>query len=183
MKTEEHIRRLRDAIDIYEKAMARYSEPLFRHTPAQGVWSLSEMYSHIMITDILGLSSAGKCIRGEGRNRPHSPYLLGRLLLLSGRFPPFIRFNVPRQLESTVKKISLEEAAALIAKVRVKLQHVSQHIAAASPGQKIKHPVLGYLNAAEWVRFVQIHTEHHLGQLNRIEKLLQQSRNGPEPGS
>lgn len=172
MKTEKHIRRLLNAISLYERGLERYSEPLFRYTPAEGVWSLSEVYSHIMITGILGLASAEKCIRGEAHDRPRSSWWPGKLLLFAGRFPPFVHFKVPKQLENTVKKISPEEAAALIARVKSKAAYVSGHAGEASPAQKVKHPVLGYLNASEWIRFVQIHTEHHLKQLKRIEKML-----------
>jgi len=39
----------------------------------------------------------------------------------------------------------------------------------ANPKIKTKHPVIGYLNAKQWLRFIEIHLNHHLKQLKRIE--------------
>jgi hypothetical protein len=45
-------------------------------------------------------------------------------------------------------------------------------IAHANSKIKTKHPRLGYLNAKQWLRFIEIHLHHHLKQLNRIENSL-----------
>jgi hypothetical protein len=40
----------------------------------------------------------------------------------------------------------------------------------AQANVKTPHPKLGYLNANQWLRFIEIHLKHHYQQLKRVEK-------------
>ncbi|HEY0177827.1 MAG TPA: hypothetical protein VGC08_15700, partial [Pedobacter sp.] len=89
--------------------------------------------------------------------------------LCYGSFPPRARYKVPESLVSRVKKITKEEAAAFIEQFSERLEGDYQMIGNAGRDIRNKHPRLGYLNAAQWLRFIEIHLRHHLKQLKRIE--------------
>jgi hypothetical protein len=38
--------------------------------------------------------------------------------------------------------------------------------------EKTKHPGFHYLNAIEWLQFIEMHFRHHLKQKKRIDKYL-----------
>jgi hypothetical protein len=42
---------------------------------------------------------------------------------------------------------------------------------------KSRHPGLGYFNAGEWLRFIEMHMRHHLRQKERIDAFLKTVEN------
>lgn len=93
--------------------------------------------------------------------------LLAQFIFLVGSFP--LKFKAPEKIAAMVNNIGKEEARNLIIKVKAKLDHMAPVVAKSSTFSKIKHPRLGLLNARYWLKFIDIHTRHHLKQLNRIE--------------
>lgn len=154
----------------YRAYLGHIPDALFQQTPAAGGWSYSEVYSHIFDASLLSLMAMQECISGKGENRPVS--LAARLILLFGRFPPMIRFKVPKRLESRVKKITKAEALQLIGQFETRLAEVYAKLGTADPNSKTAHPRLGFLNAPQWLRFTEIHLRHHLKQLNRLENSI-----------
>jgi hypothetical protein len=69
-------------------------------------------------------------------------------------------------------KITKEDAKNLIIKCRKRVETTMPLIAASSPANKYKHPRLGMLNAKQWFKFIRIHLQHHLKQLDRIKRNL-----------
>ncbi|WP_442589356.1 DinB family protein [Pedobacter sp. AW31-3R] len=152
----------------YQKKLAGMTEEQFQLTPPIGGWSYSEVYAHIFDASILSLIPLGQCIQGIGERKPTS--FTVRLLLLWGRFPPYARYKVPEKLASRVKKINRQEAQFLMETFHKRLEADYSHIHEADKNIRNLHPRLGYLNATSWLRFIQIHLNHHLQQLKRIEK-------------
>jgi hypothetical protein len=73
-----------------------------------------------------------------------------------------------------VKKITPAAAQQFITDFELQLALAYPKIKNADPKIKAKHPVLGYLNAKHWLRFIEIHLKHHLEQLKRIENSFKQ---------
>jgi hypothetical protein len=76
---------------------------------------------------------------------------------------------VPKRLADRVKKINLMAAQQFITDFELQLIKLQATVDQANPKIKVKHPRLGYLNAKQWLRFIEIHLNHHLKQLARIE--------------
>jgi hypothetical protein len=93
--------------------------------------------------------------------------------LLLGSLPPAKKYKVPKRLAERVKKINKTEALDFVLEFEKALDDNYPLIANASVDCKTKHPRLGYLNAKQWLRFIEIHLKHHLKQLERIEKSFQ----------
>ena len=154
-------------INAYKSKLSAYADEVFQQQPPIGGWSYSEVYSHIFDSSLLSLRALDHAAKSKGEDKPTA--LAVRLILLLGILPPG-QFKVPKKLADRVKKISKTEALDLILAFEEALDQNYPSVASATAHSKIKHPRLGYLNAKQWLRFIEIHLEHHLKQLERIEK-------------
>lgn len=154
----------------YEQFLTGLTEEQFSQTPAPGVWSYSEVYSHIFQSNILSLVSIERCSHAT-KPQTGKPTLAGRLILFVGAFPP-IKLKAPAQIDALTAKWSLEEARNSIIRFKDKLSQIAPEARKANPAHTAKHPRLGMLNAAQWLRFIEIHSRHHYKQLLRIQKML-----------
>jgi len=154
--------------DTYIGKLAIYPDENFLSTPPIDGWSYSEVYSHIFDSSLLSLIAIQNCTAEKGQIKP--TVFAAKLVLFFGSFPPAARYKVPKKLMERVKKISKEEALEMINSFIPGLEAACSTINPANKAYKIQHPRLGYLNAEEWLRFIEIHLKHHLKQLGRIEK-------------
>lgn len=153
--------------DAYQTKLASITADDFILTPPIGGWSYSEVYSHIFDASLLSLMALNNCIKGEGEKK--STAFGVKLVLFFGAFPPGKQYQVPKRLLERVKKINLMAAQQFIIDFEMQLAKTFPHIHEAQANVKVKHPRLGYLNAKQWFRFIEIHLKHHLKQLERIE--------------
>ncbi|MDB5025519.1 MAG: DinB family protein [Mucilaginibacter sp.] len=157
--------------DIYRSRLDTIPDDLFNVTPPGGGWSYAEVYCHILQADLGSSLALEKCTLSSCKPTSKGRSLLGLFVLTLGRFPP-VRVKVPQAIavKTPVKSISKEEARNLLIKCRKRINEVTPLIYASSPYCKIKHPRLGMLNAGQWLKFMLIHSKHHLKQLDRIQK-------------
>lgn len=160
------------AVDEYQQLLNTVSETEFQRSPAQGVWSYAEVFSHIFRSNMLMRPVIEKCASGNAIENATPLKIPYKLVLFFRRYPPTMKFKVPPKLEYLVEKISKDQAQQLIDQFRSDLPELISMAAKASPTQKVKHPRMGLLNAAQWMMFTELHTKHHARQLKRLEKLL-----------
>ena len=158
------------AIESYQEFLSELDDDRFRETPAENVWSYSEVYCHIVQANLRSLLAVQKCIYGKPGIFGNIP-LLSRAVLFFGRFPP-VKLKAPEGIAALVKKISKEEARNDLIRLKTKVLELAPKVPKSLKDTRVKHPRLGMLNAAEWWRFVEIHSNHHLKQLKRIEKMF-----------
>jgi hypothetical protein len=158
------------ALDNYRAQLDIIPDDEFDVTPANGGWSYAEVYSHIMQATLLSFIAIDRCAAG---NKPTKDKLnfWGQYVMLLQRFPP-VRVKVPEKVSSKmpVAKIGKEEAKNLIVKCRKRVEEAFPAIHNVPLKNRSKHPRLGMLNAAQWLKFIRIHLQHHLKQLKRIDK-------------
>ena len=171
MSIQSQFKSILSAVSIYETLLATVSEEEFVRSPADGVWSYSETFSHIFQSNLISLQATDKCIRGTGVFTSRRIHWLAGLILFVGRFPPG-KLKAPVKIAAMVGKISREDARNLIIKFKMRLDEIKPQIKKANPYQKAKHPRLGLLNAKQWFRFIEIHSIHHTRQLKRINAHL-----------
>lgn len=159
------------SVEKYSRFLDGINDEDFLISPKEGIWSYSEVFSHVFQVNLASSIAVEKCIYGTGQINSDRIYWLAGLILLLGRFPP-VKIKAPADIAAMVKKISKEEAKVLISKLNTRLQVIAPQIKNASFNQKVKHPRLGLLNAAQWFRFIEVHTLHHERQLTRITKML-----------
>jgi hypothetical protein len=159
------------AVEKYRRLLDQLTEDDFQRSPAEGVWSYAEVYSHIFKANLVSLIAAEQCINGTAAKKPGRTHWMVGLILFFGRFPPG-KYKVPESIAGLTSKISIEEARNLIVKFNGRLADISPTVSKATSYHKVKHPRLGYFNALQWYRFIDIHTRHHAKQLDRISAIL-----------
>ena len=158
------------ALDTYRARLDQIPDEAFDLTPAGGGWSYAEVYDHMMKSTIGASIALEKSTQSSCVPTNKKPNLMGRLLLLFGRFPP-VKTTVPDSVANTIgpAKITKEDARNLIIKCRRRVDTVMSLIANSKNNCRVNHPRLGMLNARQWLKFIRIHLQHHLKQLGRIE--------------
>lgn len=168
MNTNKVLRSISKIVDAYEIKLASVKSEEFMQTPTIGGWSYSEVYSHIFDASLLSLLAVQKCLDGEGV--AEKTHFATKAILFFGMLPPGKRYKVPKRLAERVKTIDFATAEQLIDDFGHQLAKTTSKIENANPSAKVAHPRLGFLNAKQWLRFIEIHLDHHLKQLKRIEK-------------
>ena len=153
--------------------METITDELFIQTPSGGGWSYAEVYTHILKATIGSSISIEKCVNPKTEQTTGGLKFFGWYLMLLGRFPP-IKVKVPKGVAEKMpaEKISKEEAEKLLDKCHKRLLMVIPLVNDASKKSRFKHPRLGMLNAEQWFKFIRIHAQHHLKQLDRIDKKI-----------
>ncbi len=160
-----------DAVQLYLKELQFFTEEQFTDSPPSGGWSFSELYCHLVQANNASLLAIEKCLYGQAGNGSSRAPLMSRIILYFGKLPRQ-RYKAPSKLASLVKKISREDARNQMISFTNRLKEVAAKLV-KSPGKcRVRHPRLGMLNTLEWLRFIEIHTNHHLKQLKRIKKDL-----------
>jgi hypothetical protein len=162
---------IEEALDVYRSRLDTIPDDLFNVTPPGGGWSYAEVYSHLLQADISSTIAIEKCTLKSCVPTSKGRSLIGLFVLSFGRFPP-VKVKVPKSLDEKMpaKNISKEEARNLLVKCRKRLDDVIELIHDAPKHCRVKHPRMGMLNAKQWLKFILIHSKHHLEQLDRIEK-------------
>jgi hypothetical protein len=176
MTIEQERKAIEETLDIYRSRLDVIPDDEFDVTPPGGGWSYAEVYSHVLQANLSSTIAAEKCTLSTCKPTSKGRSVIGFFVLTFNRFPPF-RVKEPKAVATSMpaKKINKEEARNLLVKCRKRVDSVAALIRDSSPHCKIKHARLGMLNAAQWFKFVLIHSKHHLKQLDRVEKKFQQS--------
>lgn len=175
MRVSAIARRTEILFSQYETYLERIAPDDFQRQPVPGEWSYAEVYSHIYTANHACFMALENCIKGKAEVTSLKATLPGRIILFIGLFPP-VKIKAPARIAAMVQKIDREDALRQLQQMREMLQKVLPGIPAAAPNQKASHPRMGYFDARQWLRFIEIHTRHHLKQLQRIEKGLKTSR-------
>ena len=158
--------------EAYRKKLESFNLANFHLEPPIGGWSYSEVYSHIFDSSLLSLMALNNCINGEGKAKPTA--FIVKLILFFGSLPPGKKYKAPSKIAARVKKINAAAAQQFITDFELQLAQLYPRMQNADPKMKTKHPVIGYLNAKQWLRFIEIHLKHHYKQLLRIENSFKQ---------
>lgn len=172
MKIEKIYQSVLKTADAYRQKLEKFDSKSFQTEPPIGGWSYSEVYSHIFDSSLLSLMALNNCINGEGKDKP--TIFPVKLILFLGSLPPGRKYKAPSKIAIRVKKISIAAAQQFIADFELQVAQTYPRLKTANPKMKVKHPVMGYLNANQWLRFIEIHLNHHYKQLKRIENSFKQ---------
>ncbi|AOM76858.1 DinB family protein [Pedobacter steynii] len=164
-RTKDH-KRILDIADRYRNRLKEIDESTFLLSPPVGGWSYSEVYFHIFDASILSLTEMTNTISGKGESKATA--FAVKLILFFGRLPPGKKYKAPKKLAARLRKVSKAEALEMMDEFLSQLDVACEQIKNADRALKTPHPKLGYLNAFQWLRFIEIHLNHHLQQLRRI---------------
>ena len=133
---------------------------LFAVAPAVSQWSPAHHVHHLALTELSVLGLVGRLIDGGGR--PSGGVALwARGHWARGVFPAGGRsrsaaLTPPTHLERAVVEGALRRARTASSSVAARAEDL------ARARGRARHPFYGALNAAQWVRFLVVHADHHV---------------------
>jgi len=160
---------IKDALSSYLAWLKEVDEDEFVKSPTSGGWSYSEVFCHVIQVNVRSILAVERCIYAKSGHRTSGPNLIARLILYMGKFPP-VKIKAHPKVLSIVKTVTKEEARNDMLVFCNKLQDLLPKLMKVPVHQRTRHARLGMLNCGEWLKFIDIHTRHHLKQLERIRK-------------
>ena len=150
--------------------VSRLTPEQFMKVPGPEKWSVSQILTHIMVSERLSVGYMKKKSLGIDQldNAGIVEDLKMLILKISQRMP--VRYRAPKVvLENTPEALTLEQLNQQWNEVRQNLKGLFESIEDKNVKKKIyKHPVAGRLDAAQAVSFFNEHIHHHWPQVKRL---------------
>ncbi|UJF28464.1 DinB family protein [Planococcus sp. 107-1] len=159
-------------IETYKSFLQDYSLEQIRYIPDPGVWSIGQMYDHLIVVAHEYLDSAEACSLACEEN-PRDKTTFGAYLFNIGGFPP-IKIELPPELNASPNNEKKKEDLILeLDQLMKRMSEVKMKVEKINPNYKVKHGGLGWLNAQEWLDLVAMHFRHHLRQKYELDQKLE----------
>ncbi len=136
-------------------------------------WSASEQVQHVLLANKWALSAVVAMLLGRGEFADSGrKNLLGTVLLRFGRIPRG-KAQAPEAARPD-PAVEVAELAAILQKQWGYLERIKDRRTEVPTLEKrFNHPILGDFSASDAIRFVRVHTSHHL---KLVDKILRASR-------
>ena len=160
-----------DCLLYLHQELDRYTEDQIHHISQPGVWSLGQMYDHILLVAHEYLDEVENCASlttdtADGK----TPF--GEELFRQQSFPP-IKIRLPDEMNAPPDNTdSRDRLRQRLLELIERMEDWSVHLEQINPAAKTKHGGFGYLNAQEWVQLIEMHTRHHFRQKKELEQAL-----------
>lgn len=161
--------------DKWINALDNYTMEELLRVPADGGWSLGQVYIHLTTANKYFLGkNAFTLANNEAFETGKGKTKWGRLVFLFNMFPP-TRVKMPKKETGGTEPIQPESKEQILRKLlenKEFFKEMEARVASAPKNQTKKYPFLGYLNAAEWYTIGTLHMKHHLRQKRKLDKFL-----------
>lgn len=158
-------------IDEYKSDLQNYSLEQLRYKSAEDVWSIGQMYDHIILVAHEYLDNVETCTR-EKEEQKLGKTEFGEQLYKMGGFPK-IKIKLPDELNTPPSNSDSQESLMWrLDQVKQRLKLWEQQVDSINSNFKVKHGGFGWLNAREWYDLVFMHFHHHLRQKRELEQKL-----------
>lgn len=166
---EERLEANRIATDVLSRASGRCAS-VWTEPTAPGKWSPAQIVEHVALT----LEEGGNVIAGRPTRLPHVPlplrvvarFLLFRRVLRKGGFPT-ARTNA--EMNPASGPPTAEAGRARLSGAREAFERECRaHAAATGAGvdvPTIRTPFFGRIPLLDFIRFIELHTRHHVKQM------------------
>jgi hypothetical protein len=155
----------------FKNDLSNYSLEQLRYITEEGVWSIGQMYDHLIVVGHEYLDNMETCATLiEEQPRGKTPF--GIELFRDGGFPP-IKIRLPEEMNSPPNNSESQEV--LIRSMDQLIQRLIQwesKVVKSNPNCKVNHGGFGWLNAREWYDLVEMHFRHHLRQKDELESYI-----------
>jgi hypothetical protein len=158
-------------LTTFRSDLCNYSLEQLRYVSGEGVWSIGQMYDHLIVVAHEYLDNMETCASIMEETHLEKTQF-GQQLFRNGGFPP-IKIRLPDELNSPPNNSDSKEE--LISRMDQLIQRLSQlesKVEFINPNSKVEHGGFGWLNAKEWYDLVGMHFSHHLRQKNELESYI-----------
>ncbi len=158
-------------IETYKSYLQNYSLEQLRYITTEGVWSIGQMYDHLILVALEYLDNVETCGAAK-EEQTLGKTEFGEQLFKIGGFPP-IKIKLPAELNTPPSNSDrIEDLMSRLDQVIQKLRQWESKVDGINPNYKVKHGGFGWLNAREWYDLVSMHFRHHLRQKHELEQKL-----------
>ncbi|GGD59154.1 DinB family protein [Paenibacillus nasutitermitis] len=157
-------------ITEYEDDLQHYSPEQLKHVTEQGVWSLGQLYGHLIDVAQEYLDKVEAC-KTSGADQPLGKTEAGEQLFRNGGFPP-VRIKLPDFLDRPSNVQTKEDTTTALHQLQLKMMECEGQLDALNPDYKVEHGGFGWLNGREWFDLIEMHFRHHLRQKSELEQKL-----------
>ncbi|WP_144478940.1 DinB family protein [Cytobacillus oceanisediminis] len=158
-------------IKTYKNELQDYSLEQLRYKSDEEVWSIGQMYDHLILVAHEYLDNIEKCSTLSDE-QPLGKTEFGQHLYKIGGFPP-IKIKLPDELNTPPNNSDgKDDLIRRMDEVILRLSQWNSKVDKINPNYKVEHGGLGWLNAREWYDLVGMHFRHHLRQKDELEQRL-----------
>jgi len=158
-------------IASYRSFLQNYSLEQLRFISAEGVWSIVQMYDHVILVAHEYLNNVELCAQSESRQELGKT-ASGEQLFQERGFPP-IKIKLPDELNAPPNNVDSKEVLLnRLLEVEKRLNEWAPLVDEIHADYKVKHGGFGWLSAREWYDLVGMHFRHHLRQREELEQKL-----------
>jgi hypothetical protein len=155
----------------FKNDLCNYSLEQLRFIPEEGVWSIGQMYDHLLLVAHEYLDSVEACAASR-EERPYGKTRFGEQLFKDGGFPP-VKIRLPDEMNAPPNNSdSKEKLISRMEELIRRMSHWESKVDFVDPDNKVEHGGFGWLNAREWYDLVEMHFRHHLRQKNELESYI-----------
>lgn len=160
-----------DCLLHLHQELDRYSEDELHYISRPGVWSLGQMYDHILLVAHEYLDEVEACASCTTRSAAgKTPY--GEELFRQAAFPP-VKIRLPDEMNAPPNNTdSADQLRHRLVQLVERMESWSARLDQIDPTSKTEHGGFGWLNACEWYQLIEMHTRHHFRQKQELEQQL-----------
>ncbi|TMU88351.1 DinB family protein [Bacillus sp. BHET2] len=156
-------------LETYKSFLQNYSLDQLRYIPEQGVWSIGQMYNHLIVVAHEYLDSVEACALADGEQKQGKTEF-GEYLFNIGGFPP-IKIQLPPELNTPPVNTKMkEDIIRELDQLMKRMKKLKMKVVDINPHYKVEHGGFGWLNAQEWFDLVGMHFRHRLRQKYELEE-------------
>lgn len=155
----------------FKSDLYNYSLEQLRYISEEGVWSIGQMYDHLILVAHEYLDNMETCAT-LSEEHPLGKTQFGEQLYRNRGFPP-IKIRLPDELNSPPNNSdSKENLITRMDQLIQRLNHCESKVDYINPNNKVEHGGFGWLNAREWYELVGMHFRHHLRQKDELKSYI-----------
>ncbi|MFF2889307.1 DinB family protein [Paenibacillus sp. NPDC057967] len=157
-----------ECIEAYKSELQQYSAEQLRYISAPKVWSLGQMYDHLILTALDYLDQVEGCASAS-EEQAGGKTDAGEKLFRAGAFPA-IKIRLPDGPENNPNNLrSRDDLSEGLDQVLTRIAEWEGRLKDIHPNYKVRHDGFGWLNAQEWFSLIGMHSRHHLRQQRELE--------------
>lgn len=161
---------LHRTLNPYIESLGNYTDEQFAHKEAEDIWSLGQMYEHLVISaNFFFLANTVRCLDKRKGQEGGDMNANGDNVYSYNSFPP-IKVKVPGSDKSPQPEA--KEKGSYVSsfnKILADVDALLERVAADDGVYKTHHPVFGWLNAKKWYQMLEMHHRHHHRQKAELE--------------
>jgi hypothetical protein len=171
MTTAEVNKNFTKTIGDWNLALDKYTEEQFAVRPDSESWSIGQVCQHLMLSTGRVFLIIDKCLEGN-QNETEQKSDIGEISFKQNALPD-MKVKLPLTVQPTPEQPQNKQVVKNeFEKIQNNFNRLSEVVSKSSSRGKEKHPVLGFLNSAEWLQTLDMHFRHHIRQKGRIDSFL-----------